>query len=204
MSEIGYVAWKHKSFVHAFYVHNMNPSYYGPMFLKWISEHLSTPKGVREFREKLDDLEYVNPLGIFQNDPAPEYLQEKYKIFSDLIVSENTLADWYCLLFKLQRGTDLLEAVRTGTLRHVPDSAFALTDPSAKSVFLLNMNTKKLEYWSRDEDPWDRPRGQWRPYLRWKMSFQDIDPKCRVRWQFEKGDKGAAYPTRKNAVDKQM
>jgi hypothetical protein len=53
-------------------------------------------------------------------------LQKKYNDlgFADVKVSETTLADWFCLLYKVQ-GAPALPAIQRGDLKHLVEAGMS-------------------------------------------------------------------------------
>lgn len=82
-----------------------------------------------------------------RNNPAPKYLQKKYKKFSNISVGDHTLSDWYCLLNKIQ-GVETLEKIYSLELEHIIDNSnFIKNSLHCEYGYVLNLDDKTFEFY---------------------------------------------------------
>lgn len=179
MGTRGLVGWKVNGEYHGTYNHwDSYPEGLGMKVAKWISEKLKTEEDVKNLKDNLQKVVFIDP-----KTPAPLELQEKYKKFSDCSVSEQKLEDWYCLFRKLQ-GTGYLDAIFSGELEHVNDNISFITDSLfCEHAYIIDLDEKMFEYYKGfnknpiENDPFKHLKKEYCEYyscaLVWKCSLQE-------------------------------
>ena len=88
-----------------------------------------------------------NLKNIKEKEIKDENIIEKYKIYSNLGVSEQKLSDPYCLFREIQ-GAGWIEEVYNGNLEHYPcDNNFIKDSLFCEYAYIINLDTMKLEFY---------------------------------------------------------
>lgn len=89
----------------------------------------------------------VDKLKVVKEGTKPsKELQERYKKYSNLNVSERSLEDWYCLLRELQ-GTKYIEEICAGNVEHMNDGGADFVKDSlfCEYAYLIDLDKMVLE-----------------------------------------------------------
>lgn len=110
------------------------PDYLGKIMVTFCKE-----TSLDEMNEIYDRLILVNTGG----KPTAEQIEE-CKQYYDGNVSNQTVEDWYCLLRKTQGD---LNVYKTGLKYMIDDHDFIKDSLFCEYAYIINLDTKKLEFW---------------------------------------------------------
>jgi len=99
------------------------------------------------FRKGTEALTLVNLSGI----PSAKLI-EKYRKYSDINVSRQTVDDWYCLLRNLQFG-EILTGIYNGNIEHMINGFDFLSDSLfCEYAYIINLDKMRLEFYEGFND----------------------------------------------------
>lgn len=125
--------------IKASYNHSSSyPEHLGKIVLEFIKEQGSFVG----LRDKVEVLKLVT-----ENKKPTKKDIEYYNEFLNLGVGDGKADSWYCLLRELQGG-NLLKQVDSGKVKHIIDDSDYINDSLfCEYVYLINLDTFKLEYY---------------------------------------------------------